>query len=572
MKNEKKLKRRSHKLKKINKIDPETINKIDELLILLVKKIKQDRNNTEFYNSYTQSLLIDIHKVIKQKEEKDSALKIGGGNLIGSITQLLLLLKIMNTSLSSSLTRVTQNDNMNIDIQVRSIPTYTSNTLLSSIKNVLSSHYSDYVQESKYNVLKYKESEYIKNSVNSFNRHYVSIISNGGSKVSTASRITTMCRDVFLGSDVQTLLKNPEPPTLSSLFYTTTEATTNNDDLNTDFNSFCELSFPIPYLYIDEQENAVKLRITNSLGYSKIADMLDILYKSISFNNLGDDINLKIQKLKYLIKRVRYIEDSARQPELSIDKFTNIFNRVQDFLSSFENIETIFGDPELLDESIRNGLKNSFDTYLINQATEQNSIMARNKVNAYVLPFFSGVSSVSKPTIEFFTDSLETILNGIHFDERMRTILLYVMGIVIGCVGIVSYANANTNNKVHITKKELQANIKELLQAELKNSLDSYSSHLLTINDNTSNIKPIQQEKSQNKLLVDNVNITKTQHLLVTPEGKLKRCKRGTRRDKKTGGCVSNNIIHTSIKKQKRCERGTRKNKKTGECVPNKIK
>jgi hypothetical protein len=214
MKNEKKLKRRSHKLKKINKIDPETINKIDELLILLVKKIKQDRNNTEFYNSYTQSLLIDIHKVIKQKEEKDSALKIGGGNLIGSITQLLLLLKIMNTSLSSSLTRVTQNDNMNIDIQVRSIPTYTSNTLLSSIKNVLSSHYSDYVQESKYNVLKYKESEYIKNSVNSFNRHYVSIISNGGSKVSTASRITTMCRDVFLGSDVQTLLKNPEPPTL----------------------------------------------------------------------------------------------------------------------------------------------------------------------------------------------------------------------------------------------------------------------------------------------------------------------------------------------------------------------
>ena len=571
MKNEKKQKRRSRKVRKIDKIDPETINKIDELLILLVKKIKQDHNNTEFYNSYTQSLLIDIHKIIKQKEKKNSALKIGGGNLIGSITQLLLLLKIMNTSLSSSLTQVIQNNNMNIDIQVRSIPTYTSNTILSSIKDVLSSRYSDYVQESKLNVLKYTESEYIKNSVNSFNRHYVSIISKGGSQVSTASRITTMCRDVFLGSDVQTLLKNPEPSTLSSLFYTTAEAPINIDDSKIDFNSFCELSFPIPYLYIDEQENTVKLRITNSLGYSKIADMLDILYKSISFNNLEDDVNLKIQKLKYLIKRVRYIEDSARQPELSIDKFTNIFHRVQDFLSSFENIEAIFGDPELLDESIRNGLKNSFDTYLINQATEQNSIMARNKVNAYVLPFFSGVSSVSKPTIEFFTDSLETILNGIHFDERMRTILLYVMGIVIGCVGIVSYANANTNNKVHITKKELQTDIKELLQAELKNSLDSYSSHLLNINDNTSNIE-IQQGKPQNKLLVDNVNITKTKHSRVTNEGKRKRCERGTRRDRKTGECISNNISYTSIKKQKRCERGTRKNKKTGECVPNKIK
>lgn len=566
MKNEKKLKRRSRKIKKIDKLDPETINKIDELLILLTKKIKQDHNNTEFYSSYTQSLLIDIHKIIKQKEKKDSALKIGGGNLIDSITQLLLLLKIMNTTLSSSLTHVIQN-NMNVDIQVRSIPTYTSNTILSSIKDVLSSRYGDYVQESNNNVLKYRESEYIKNSVKSFNRHYVSIISKEGSRVSTASRITTMCRDVFLGSDVQTLLKNPEQSTLSSLFYTTTEAPINIDDSNIDFNSFCELSFPIPYLYIDEEENTVKLRITNSLGYSKIADMLDILYKSISFNNLGDEVNLKIQKLKYLIKRVRYIEDSARQPELSIDKFTNIFHRVQDFLSSFENIEAIFGDPELLDESIRNGLKNSFDTYLINQATEQNSIMTRNKVNAYVLPFFSGVSSVSKPTIEFFTDSLETILNGIHFDERMRTILLYVMGIVIGCVGIVSYANANKNNRVHITKKELQTNIKELLQTEFKNRLD-YSSPLLTINDNTSNIESIQPQR---KLLVDNINVTKTRDPRVTHEGKRKRCERGTRKDKKTGECVSNNIS-TSIKKQKRCERGTRRNKETGECVPNKMK
>jgi 2-oxoglutarate dehydrogenase complex dehydrogenase (E1) component-like enzyme len=44
---------------------------------------------------------------------------------------------------------------------------------------------------------------------------------------------------------------------------------------------------------------------------------------------------------------------------------------------------------------------------------------------------------------------------------------------------------------------------------------------------------------------------------------KKKRCKNGTRRNKKSGLCVKNESEPT---KKKRCKNGTRKNKKTGNC------
>lgn len=47
-----------------------------------------------------------------------------------------------------------------------------------------------------------------------------------------------------------------------------------------------------------------------------------------------------------------------------------------------------------------------------------------------------------------------------------------------------------------------------------------------------------------------------------------KRCPNGTRRDKKTGECVSKKTsTNASNTKKKRCPKGSRRNKKTGECV-----
>jgi hypothetical protein len=52
----------------------------------------------------------------------------------------------------------------------------------------------------------------------------------------------------------------------------------------------------------------------------------------------------------------------------------------------------------------------------------------------------------------------------------------------------------------------------------------------------------------------------------------MKRCPNGTRRDKKTGECISienkfvKSPIQSATKNMKRCPNGTRRNKKTGEC------
>lgn len=579
MESTKNNKSRSNKVR----LDAATSNKIDVLLILLTKKVKQDHNNKEFCRTYMESLLRNIHNNIKSKGKGRNDIKsVGGGNLKDSITQLMILLMTMNTSLSSSLIPTTQNgrndmNDRNDEITIRSIPSYTPITMLSSIQDVLKYQDSDYVEESKENVMRFKESEYITNSVKSFNRHYVSVVSNGGSQINTVSRINNMCRDVFLGSDVQTLLKNPEQSStlLSSYFYSTTPTPTptNQDDGNvpiTDLNSFCELSFPIPHLFIDKRDKSVKLKITNSIGYAEIANMLDILYNSIGNNNLGEELNLKIQKLKYLTKRIRNIEDSARQPIQTIDKFTSVFYKVQEYLSSFESIEGMFGDPELLDESVRNGYKASFDAYLIKQATEQNSMMTSTKVDSYIRPFFSAVTSVSNPTIEFFTDSLESLLIGIHFDDRMRLLLLYAMGVIFGCVGIASYAskkhqrNTTITNGDQPTKKELQVMIKDLFQTELQNMIKYDDPPILSINEiipsnNNSELVVARRVSSRRKITAG----------LANGNTKRKRCERGTRRDKKSGECVSN-TMRNSLKK--RCERGSRRDKKTGECVPNKKK
>ncbi len=62
---------------------------------------------------------------------------------------------------------------------------------------------------------------------------------------------------------------------------------------------------------------------------------------------------------------------------------------------------------------------------------------------------------------------------------------------------------------------------------------------------------------------------------------KIKRCPRGSRRNKITGDCDKNKVVlksvpvsdapHQRVEKQKRCPRGSRRNKKTGICEPTEV-
>jgi hypothetical protein len=85
---------------------------------------------------------------------------------------------------------------------------------------------------------------------------------------------------------------------LSGLLFTNPPTETKNtneiiDDI--DFDSICELSFPIPRLFIDEDQ-ILKVEVTKSISYNKIADMLETLYKGVNSDKL--DLEVKISKLK----------------------------------------------------------------------------------------------------------------------------------------------------------------------------------------------------------------------------------------------------------------------------------
>ena len=102
-------------------------------------------------------------------------------------------------------------------------------------------------------------------------------------------------------------------------------------------NNLCELSFPIPQLYIDEQENMLKIEITKSMSYSKICKMLVLLSKDLVSEN-------NIEKVNFLVTSIRHIEDSATKNAAELQKIHNICSEVTNFLSTFDDIDDMFGD------------------------------------------------------------------------------------------------------------------------------------------------------------------------------------------------------------------------------------
>ena len=454
-------------------LNPKISTKIDVLLILLTKKLKQDQNNKEFYISCFESILKDIHNIKRSNSELR-----GGGNLKLSLTKLFILLLTLKTGLSSQM--VVHNSHLvEFKKEIRESRDVHDIAVVPTFDKYLFYSEPD-------NVANFKVNNRILAAVDSLNKHYTTMISGKTSELSSASKITNLCRDVFLGSDVQKFLLSPKTETssilsssgLSGLMFTNTPTETNDID-NTptvDFNSICELGFPIPRLFIDDDQ-ILKVEVTKSISYNKIADMLETLYNNAELNKkLDSDIKIKITKLRYLIKGVRYIEDSSREYTDFESKIHNVHKRITEYFSTFEEIENLFGDPQLHFDSIKKGLTDAFDIRLSEQETAQNEMKVRSHMNSYILPFFSGVSSVSESSIEYFTDSVNSIISGFNIDFHFYNLLLIAMGTIVSCVAVktclkkktsssmrdksssksTSNSTSNSNNDIEELKKQIQ--------------------------------------------------------------------------------------------------------------------
>ena len=411
---------RKKKMRGAQVISPKISKKIDGLLILLTKKLKQDQNNKNFYTSCFESILKDIHN----NKLGNGGIQ-GGGNLKLSITKLLILIMSMRTGLSSQL--MVQDSHLKELQDTRDVHDI----------GVVPRFENYYIYSQPENVMNFKITTQIRLAVDSLNKHYTTMISGKNSYLSSASKITNMCRDVFLGNEVQKLILTPKTETASilNLYSTPTQVPKISDELtDTNFDSLCELSFPIPRLFIDERDQTLKVEVTKSISYKKIADMLETLYEGANSDTLDHEVNIKICKLKYLIKGIRYIEDSSREFTDFASKFHNVHKRISDYFYTFEEIENMFGDPELHFQSVRKGLQNAFETRLIDQQTTQNEIKVRSQMNSYVLPFFSGVASVSETSVEYFTNTVNSVITGFNIDKHLYNLLFIAMGTILSCV------------------------------------------------------------------------------------------------------------------------------------------
>ncbi len=472
------IKRRATTRKKIcggNVSDPKIYMKIDELLILLTKKIKQDQNNKEFYTSCFESILKDIHN-FKPSNTGFS----GGRNLKLLITKLLILIMTLKTSLSSQMV-VHDSQLSKFKKEIKDTQDVHDIVVVPKFKKYM--FYSE-----PENVMNFKTSHHIETAVDSLNKHYITVISGKGSKLSSASKITNLCRDVFLGSDVQKILLSPkeEVPSIYTLYSTPTPIPTKTDEPDEteeiDFDTICELSFPIPRLFIDEQDQILKVEITKSISYKKIADMLETLYKGVNSDKLDNEVNIKISKLKYLIKGVRYIEESSRELTDFKSKIINVYERINDYFSTFEEIENMFGDPQLHFESVKKGLQNAFDTRLMDQQTYLNEIKVRSHMNSYILPFFSGVSSVSESSIEYFTNSVNSVISGFNIDKHLYNLIFIAMATLVSCVTVRTCLKKKNGSCVpNDTSMGMQQDIQRLIteqQVKYEKQVAKYAKQL----------------------------------------------------------------------------------------------
>ena len=530
-------------------------NKIDFLLILLMKKLKQDHNNKEFYISSFEAVIKDIHNFNINKGNTTH----GGGNLKSSLYKLFVLVMSLKTTLGTS---VIPYENLNSNIihntkqinVVGEIPTF-DNFLF----------YSEHE-----NILRYKTNNYIVSAIESLNKQYVTTITNGKSHLSSAAKITNMCRDVFLRDSVQKLIT---PPKKSSYSFSTSLVPP-IDETKVDYDTLCELSFPIPRFVVDDRDKTLKIEITKSIGYNKIADMLETLYDNID-NNLEDDIILKISKLKYLIKSVRYIEDSAKESSDLLTKFHNIHERISNYFNTFQNIETMVGDPELHFGSIKKGLKAAFDTNILQQETKQNEILSKAKIESYVLPFFSGVSSVTDSSIGYFTNSVNNVITGLNIDTYLFNLITLVLGAAVLCVGISSCANRQNkgicdNHDIHSLRDEFTM-LKQSLKETQDNQLN-YSNHTPIEKIEKIKVSPPERKRSS-----DDTRCVSKLDRPTSGSNRGEDVKRNNDNEKirKVEKIEKNEENHDNEKVQKdssqklpRCPKGERRNKKTLKCTP----
>ena len=93
------------------------------------------------------------------------------------------------------------------------------------------------------------------------------------SNVSVISVICTSIECVLRRSSFS--IRNTTLSTLSvsSIIYSTVSKNT-FDTSKITFNSFCELNFPTPLMYLDKKDDAIKLQITKSIDYTEITEML----------------------------------------------------------------------------------------------------------------------------------------------------------------------------------------------------------------------------------------------------------------------------------------------------------
>ena len=450
-------------------LNPKISTKIDVLLILLTKKLKQDQNNKEFYISCFESILKDIHNIKRSNSELR-----GGGNLKLSLTKLFILLLTLKTGLSSQM--VVHNSHLvEFKKEIRESRDVHDIAVVPTFDKYLFYSEPD-------NVANFKVNNRILAAVDSLNKHYTTMISGKSSELSSASKITNLCRDVFLGSDVQKILFSPKTETssilsssgLSNLLFTNPPTEIQNTDEvidDIDFDSICELSFPIPRLFIDEDQ-ILKVEVTKSISYNKIADMLETLYKGVNSDKLDLEVNIKISKLKYLIKGIRYIEDSSREYTDFESKIHNVHARITDYFSTYEEIENMFGDPELHFESIKTGLKNAFDTRLMDQQTTQNEMKVRSHMNSYILPLFSGISSVSESSIEYFTESVNSIISGFNLDHHFYNLIFIAMGTIVSCVAVRTCLKNKNSTSVSDKKSNYVKDKKSTSKKDKNNSND----------------------------------------------------------------------------------------------------
>jgi hypothetical protein len=423
------------------------------------------------------------------------------------------------------------------------------------------------------NIMKYKTNNLIVSAVESLNQHYTTMISSKRSELSSASKITNLCRDVFLGSNVQKLIQTPKEEA-TSIFYTTAVDTSKkiHNYVDVDYDTLCEMSFPIPRLFIDDLDKVLKIEITKSISYSKIADMLEILYTGDRNDILDKETTLKISKLKYLIKKIRFIEESSRENTDLHSKIHNVHERITDYFSTFKELEYMFGDPELHYESIRKGLQNAFDTKLINQETEQNEIKARAVINSYILPIFSSAAAVSDTSIEYFTNTANRVITGFNLDKHFYNLVFIAMGTLVSCVAVGSCVYKKRNGTCATNdSKEL-----EMLKKEIK---------LLKLEKQLENDFVEPRHLKQNDFIEEPRHLIEDDRYLPYPEVEnkllLKRCPNGQRRNKISSKCLKKSTNNSKEPDQvnienehvinkpllKRCPNGQRRDKVSGNCL-----